>query len=473
MLLWLTACWLAWAGWYLALGRSNAVVTVVDDSGRPVADAEVSIRGEVVGVSGPDGRLDVEWRGSAPQFDVAAPGFRPTWFQPRTAEPVVEIEPYVLTGTVTDPEGQPVAGVSVRSGTAAAFSNRNGVFEVVGGEPGRVVAFVPAWTEGAWEWDGSPGAVEINVAPLVVKAAHVGGAVAGDPARWNAILELTGTSELNGIMLDLKDESGVVYYESKVDLARSTGALSPSYNLAELARGVHERDLYLIGRIVTFQDPIAANARPDLAVTLGGAVYTKRGQSFLDPTDPDAREYALSLAVEACGLGLDEVQFDYIRFPDGYPPEAVFDGPTDESARIEAIRSFLAEARTRLRPLGCAVAADVFGFTTTALDDGGIGQKWDVVAAELDVVSPMLYPSHYGPGWYSYDDPARYPGGVVSRALEDGLARLETTTIVRPWLQDFAYDAGQVREQIDVAEGYGLGWMLWNAASNITVGALR
>ncbi len=471
--MWLTAAWLAWAGWYVALGTARSAVTIVDDSGDPVTDVEVLLDGDVIGVTDGSGRVEIDWRGNTPQFDLSASGYRPAWFEPRPGEYVVEIEPYVLTGRVTDPEGNPVAGVSVRSGTAAAVSNRSGEFEVVGGEPGRVVAFVPAWTEGAWEWDGSPGAVEIGVEPLVIKAAHVGGLVAGDPARWSQMLDLADSSELNGVMLDLKDEAGVVYYDSEVDLARTSGAVSVEFDLAELARTVRERELYLIGRIVSFQDPIVANQRPDLAVTVDGAVYTKRGQSFLDPTDPVAREYALSLAVEACGLGLDEVQFDYIRFPDGYPAEAVFDGPVDEESRVETIRSFLAEARSRLRPLGCAVAADVFGFTTTALDDGGIGQKWDVIAAELDVVSPMLYPSHYGAGWYSYDDPSEFPGGVVSQALQDGLARLETTTVVRPWLQDFSYDAGQVREQIDVAESLGLGWMLWNAASDVTVGALR
>jgi hypothetical protein len=469
----LTGVWLAWMVWYLALGRSEAVVQIVDDTGAPIAGAEVLVGEEVVGVTDSSGAVNVSWTGGSPNFDVAAAGFRPTWFLPRSPATTVELEPFVLSGIVVDPDDRPVAGVMVRSGSALAESGAGGRFTVRGGQPGRVVAWMPAWEEGAWDWDGSPGAIEIELRPFVVKAMHIGGEVAGDPVRWAELLATHRRSELNAIMLDLKDEAGLVFYETEVELARQTGAIFPEYDLIDLARAVHAEDLYLIGRIVAFQDPVTATGRPDLAVTVNGAVYSKRGQSFLDPTDQEARRYALDLAVEACRSGVDEIQFDYIRFPDGFPVEAVFDGPSDQEGRIETIRSFLAEARSLLRPLGCAVAADVFGFTTSAADDGGIGQKWDVVAAELDVISPMLYPSHYGAGWYSFDDPAAYPAEVVERALEDGLARLESSTVVRPWLQDFAYDATQVRGQIDVAERFGLGWMLWNAASNVTEEALR
>jgi hypothetical protein len=473
MLLLLTGVWLAWMVWFLALGRSEAAVQIVDDSGNPVSGAEVLVGEEVVGVTDSTGAVNVSWTGGAPDFDVTADGYRPTWFRPRSPATIVELEPFVLSGIVLGPDDRPVAGVMVRSGSAQAESGPNGRFTVRGGEPGRVVAWMPAWEEGAWDWDGSPGAIEIDLRPFTVKAVHIGGEVVGDPQRWAELLDMYRRSELNAIMLDLKDEAGLVFYDTEVELARQTGAVFPQYDLVGLARAIHDEDLYLIGRIVAFQDPVTATRRPDLAVTLGGAVYSKRGQSFLDPTDVGARKYALDLAVEACRSGVDEVQFDYIRFPDGFPPEAVFDGPSDQEARIETIRSFLAEARTLLRPLGCAVAADVFGFTTSAADDGGIGQKWDVVAAELDVISPMLYPSHYGEGWFSFEDPSAYPAEVVERALEDGLARLESSTVVRPWLQDFAYDESQVRAQIDVAERFGLGWMLWNAASNVTEEALR
>ena len=209
-----------------------------------------------------------------------------------------------------------------------------------------------------------------------------------------------------------------------------------------------------------------------------GRPYQKAGQFFLDPSNTEARGYALDLAVEACQAGVDEIQFDYIRFPDGFPNHVVFDAGTgsemraDQEARITTIESFMLAAREALHPLGCAVAADIFGFITTAQDDGGIGQKWSSVTDALDVVSPMVYPALYGPDWYGYARPFDNPGPIVDNALSDGLARLDSGAVIRPWLQDWAYTDEQVREQIDSAEKHGLGWMLWNPFSNVSEGAL-
>ena len=136
------------------------------------------------------------------------------------------------------------------------------------------------------------------------------------------------------------------------------------------------------------------------------------------------------------------------------------------------IRDFLATAVAELHPLGCAVAADIFGFLTKAVDDGGIGQQWEEITSVIDVASPMLYPSHYASGWYGFQRPVDHPAALVANALDDGLGRLARQIVVRPWLQDFGYDAGQVRAQIEEANSRSLGWMLWNAQSNVTVDAL-
>ena len=230
----------------------------------------------------------------------------------------------------------------------------------------------------------------------------------------------------------------------------------------------------MIGRIVSFQDPLAARRAPQMSVwdTSTGAPFHKGGQWFLDPTDPNAQDYALELAREACSRGVDEIQFDYVRFPDGFTAAVVFDEGADPNTRIRTIVGFLSRARDELHELGCAVAADVFGFTTTARDDGGIGQLWPEVAKVVDVISPMLYPSHYASGWFGFDNPNNHPADVVSEALQDGVERLSSGTVIRPWLQDFGYDASQVRQEIGAAEGHGFGWMLWNAVSNITTDAL-
>jgi hypothetical protein len=301
---------------------------------------------------------------------------------------------------------------------------------------------------------------------------HIGGEAA--QKNWNAFIEMAKGTELNALMLDLKDESGVVHYETDVALAAQVGAVWPRYDLPELARQAEEAGLYLIGRIVAFQDPIASIRAPELAVwnTSTNAPFHSGAQYFLDPTDPVAQAYALDLGREACLAGVDEIQYDYVRFPDNRPEWARFDGGVSPEIRIAVVRDFFATAVAELHPLGCAVAADVFGFTTTAIDDGGIGQKWEEVTAVLDVVSPMLYPSHYANDWFGFSDPNQYPGPVVANALDDGIGRLARQLVIRPWLQDFGYNSTQVRDQIAEAEARGLGWMLWNAKSTVTVEAL-
>jgi hypothetical protein len=275
-------------------------------------------------------------------------------------------------------------------------------------------------------------------------------------------------------MIDLKDETGLVWYDTTNPMAADVGADFAAYNLAEVTARAHAEGLYVIGRLVVFNDPVAAVRKPSLAVwdAATDTPYNARGQYFLDPTDPEARQYGLDLAVEACAMGVDEIQFDYVRFPDVRSEFAVFDGGVSQDVRIATITGFLSEAVDLLHPLGCAVAADIFGFITKAIDDGGIGQRWEDLAQVVDVVSPMVYPSHYDPGWYGFDDPNAYPGPMVQRALEDAISRLPRSVVVRPWLQDFGYSPEQVRAQIVSAEEYGLGWMLWNAESQVTTDAL-
>jgi hypothetical protein len=312
----------------------------------------------------------------------------------------------------------------------------------------------------------------ITIAPQVMRAVHVGGEAARD--NWQYFVDMVHDTELNALLLDLKDESGQVFYLSDVTTAQEVRATVDFYDLAELTADAEEEGIYLIGRIVAFQDPVASIRAPEMAVwdTAINGPYAAGQQYFLDPTDPAAQAYALDLAVEACKAGVDEIQFDYIRFPDSRRESARFDGGVTPEVRSTTTRDLLATAVAQLHPLGCAVAADIFGFLTRAVDDGGIGQHWETMTSVLDVASPMLYPSHYDSGWYGFDDPNDHPAELVAKALDDGLGRLSRQTVVRPWLQDFGYTPAQVRAQIDEAEKRGLGWMLWNAASNVSVEAL-
>ncbi|MDH3306565.1 MAG: putative glycoside hydrolase, partial [Acidimicrobiia bacterium] len=187
----------------------------------------------------------------------------------------------------------------------------------------------------------------------------------------------------------------------------------------------------------------------------------------------DARSYSLDLATDACRMGVDEVQFDYVRFPDGFGSRVQFDGPSDAGGRADAITSFLTEARAALSTGGCATAAAIFGFITSTPGEGGIGQQLEQLAGVVDVLSPMVYPSHYSTGWYGFADPNAHPYDVVSGALLDGERRLTgSPVVVRPWIQSFYYNGSQIQAESNAADDRGAGWMLWNSASNYATGSI-
>ena len=476
----LTIVWAVWAGWSLIGQATPYTLRVLDDAGAAVAAAFVDVSGSQVGTADEDGLVDMEWSSSETVVEVGAAGHvsqRITIEERPEGVVDVFLKARVLRGRVVDRDGRPINSAMVEVGTASGVTDEEGHFHIRGAEPGLVAVTRPAWVETSFEWDGDPGEALIELQPFIARAVHIRGeAVATDLERF---IDMAMTTELNALMIDLKDETGSVWYESRDPTAREVGAIRGAYDLEEVAQRAEDAGLYLIGRLVLFQDPIAAGAIPTMAVwdTATNAPLTANNQYFLDPTDPDSRAYALALSEEVCALGVDEVQFDYVRFPDKRPESSQFDGGSvTPDLRRATITSFLAEAVGLLHPMGCAVAADVFGYITARSNqfpDGGVGQNWEEVTQLVDVVSPMVYPSHYDFGFYDgIEDPNEEPGEMVARALGDGLSRISTNVIVRPWLQDFGYSEEKVREQIEVADSLGLGWMLWNAASEVTVGAL-
>ncbi|HUO45478.1 MAG TPA: putative glycoside hydrolase [Acidimicrobiia bacterium] len=471
-----TISWAGWAVWSLTGSGNDVTVTVIDDVGLPIDGAEIHGDESLLGVTGNDGRLQIAWSPGLTMLTVSATGYSPLEMtmldEPATGLEAV-LRANLLRGRVLDEEENPVAGAYISAGTATAVTDAEGRFTVRKAEPGRIEVWRPAWDGKTISWSGGLGEELISIAPQVKKAVHVGGEAARD--NWDFFVDLANDTEINSLMLDLKDESGLIFYLSEVAIAQEMGATVDYYDLPALAAEAEEQGIYLIGRVVAFQDPLAAIRSPEMAVWDAelDEPYAAGGQYFLDPTDPAAQAYALDLGVEACKAGVDEIQFDYVRFPDSRRDSARFDGGVSEEVRTPTIRDFLATAVAQLHPLGCAVAADIFGFLTKAIDDGGIGQRWEDLTEVLDVASPMVYPSHYASGWGGFTNPNDYPAEMVGAALDDGLERLTRQTVVRPWLQDFGYTPDQVRAQIEEAESRGLGWMLWNAQSNVSVEALR
>ena len=471
----LTIVWVAWAGWSL-LGRSSPYeLRVLDDLGAPIAAAIVDIDGSQVGTSNDNGRVEMEWNRTATVLEVSAPGHVPqmlTVGEPPGGVLDVVLKARVLRGRVIDPDGVAVESAVVISAGSTTVTDREGLFTLRGAEPGEIQVAKPAWIAETFVWEGGQGEASFELAPFVARAVHVSGEAVRD--RLPEFIQMAMDTELNALMIDLKNEAGCVFYGTANPVALDVGAVCSGYDLASVVGEAHDVGLYVIGRLVVFSDPIAARARPEMAVwdSATNSAYSANGQFFLDPTDPDARQYGLDLAVEACAGGVDEIQFDYVRFPDARSESAVFDQGVGDEVRLSTIIAFLNDAVNLLHPLGCAVAADVFGFLTTHNGDGGIGQRWEDVAMVVDVISPMLYPSHYSTDWFGFETPNDHPGSVVREALTDGFDRLPRNVVVRPWLQDFGYDASQVRAEIQSAESFGLGWMLWNALSNVTIEAL-
>lgn len=472
----LTVVWAGWTIWSLLGQSSPYTLLVVDDLGAPISGAVVDNGGSQAGTSDASGEIVMEWSRSSRELEVSAPGHIAKMValdEGPDGEYQVVLNARVLRGRVLDSQGMPVESVSVTAGPATTMTDPEGHYKLRGAEPGPVAVDRPAWLSTEFVWDGGPGEESVVIEPFAARAVHISGEAIG--REYSTYLDMAMTTELNAVMIDLKDETGFVWYNSQDPTAIEVGAVNNAYDLSTAVQQAHDAGLYVIGRLVIFQDPVAAKGKPSMAVwdTDAQAPYSANGQYFLDPTDPEARAYALDLAVEACAGGVDEIQFDYVRFPDKRTEAATFDEGVSEEVRISTITNFLASAVETLRPMGCAVAADIFGFLTTATDDGGIGQRWEDLTGVIDVASPMLYPSHYGPGWFGHDNPNEHPGDVIQQALEDAMDRLPTNVVVRPWLQDFGYSTESVRSQIDTTESFGLGWMLWNAKSEVTVDALN
>jgi hypothetical protein len=315
--------------------------------------------------------------------------------------------------------------------------------------------------------------------PDEIRGVHVTAALASLDGKLDEYLSLTNAG-LTALELDVKDENGEVGFERHAPAAaRAVGAAQPFYNPREAAAAADEAGVYLIGRVVVFEDPILATRRPELAIKRrdGGVWTNSAGLAWTNPYDKRVWKYNVDIAVAAVEAGFDEIMFDYVRFPtDGDLSAAVFDGKRKE-AKTVTIGQFVKYARSRLEPLGARVSAAVFGLTATR--EMGIGQKPSRLADQLDVIYPMVYPSHFGPGEYSLDDPNAVPGITVARALRDFNRDLRGyDTLLVPWLQDFSlgrdYSLEDVRAQILAArDAQAAGFLLWNPNGIYKTAALK
>jgi hypothetical protein len=314
--------------------------------------------------------------------------------------------------------------------------------------------------------------------PREMRGVHVTMALAGIPGKLSAYTRLRSAG-LNTIELDVKDENGdVAFVRGAPRLARATGAAKPYYDPRRAARKIHAAGLYLIGRIVTFQDPAVSGKRPALALhnADGSLWHTNGGLGWLNPYDHRVWAYDVGIAKAAVRAGFDEIQFDYVRFPSDGDVSAIRYPVRTSASKAKTITSFVRYASHRLHALHARVSVDVFGLAATR--DLGIGQKPQRLARYTDAVYPMVYPSHFNSGEYGLPDPSANPGQTVT----DALLYFETAmrgsgSHLVPWLQDFSlgrtYTGADLRAQVDAARSIGThGFLLWNPVGVYTSSAL-
>lgn len=300
-----------------------------------------------------------------------------------------------------------------------------------------------------------------------------------------AFIERIKETELNAVVIDIKDYTGFISYDTDVDIVNELGTEKIKIdNIEEILQTLHDNDIYAIARMQVFQDPALAEKKPSWGIQnskTGGVWKDYKGLAWLDPNIKEVWEYNIALAKDAIEKGFDEINFDYIRFPSDGPIASAVYAKNNGMSKEEVMNNFFIYLKEELKDEPAYTSADLFGMTLWHTDDFNIGQTLLGAASKFDYISPMVYPSHYPDGFLGFANPAEHPYDVIYRNLEKGSKALEkasTTTELRPWLQDFdlgaVYTKELVRAEINAAEEWDThGWLLWNASNNYTYEALK
>lgn len=376
---------------------------------------------------------------------------------------------------------QPVAGAWVTADGATVKTAANGEFQF---KTKASALDVRAAGYGRLHVPVTDAEMRIPLSPLKVRALYMSfWAVSSQPLRAH-IYDTAAKAHLNGVVIDVKGDMGLVGIRTAIPMVAKIGAnrVITIPDAPGLIADLHARGLYAIARIVTFKDSPLALARPDLAVrAAGGGLFADNERlHWTDPFKQEVWDYNIRIAVEAAKAGFDEIEFDYVRFPDRKGLR--FSKETDAKNRVEAICGFLAQAQKALNPYNVFLSADNFGYVAWNEGDTGIGQTYADVGKVVDYISPMLYPSGFKFGIPGVRNPLNDPYRIVYASLERAKQRTGFSGIVfRPWLQafsDYAFDhrefgKPQLRQQIKAAEDAGAeGWLLWQPRNRYPTQAL-
>jgi len=302
--------------------------------------------------------------------------------------------------------------------------------------------------------------------------------------RMDELIDLVKDTELNTMVIDIKDTTGRIGFDTNSELINNTGSEKVYISdIKGLIDRLHQEGIYVIARQAVFQDDFLSQKRTDLALKRvgGGLWYDFKGIHWLDPASREVWDYNLELAKEAVRAGFDEINLDYIRFPsDGDMSQIVYPFWDYEIPKQEIIRQFFEYFTQRVKPMGVFVSADLFGLTLTTTNDMNIGQWLEYAVPYFDYICPMVYPSHYPAGFEGYENPAAHPYEVIYKGLISGEQRIASVSVpakLRPWLQDFDLGAIYTPEMINlekkaVYDAGVYGWLLWNPKNIYTEEAL-
>lgn len=322
--------------------------------------------------------------------------------------------------------------------------------------------------------------------PEAVKAVYISSWVAGTKSFRDKIIKMIDETELNAIVIDVKDSTGLISFPMSDPLLLKEGSFEKRIaDIEDLIDLLHSKNIYIIARIAAFQDPALVKKRPELAVlraSTGQPWGDRKGMTWIDPGSKESWDYLIAIGKEAYKIGFDELNYDYIRFPsDGNMSDIKYRHYDGTVTKAEKIREFFEYLHNGLKSTGAPLSADLFGMTTTNKDDLNIGQVLENALPYFDYIAPMVYPSHYPTGFHNYNNPAIVPYEIIKismgGAVERAIAASSSPSKMRPWLQDFdmgaTYTPEMVRAQIQATYDVGLNsWMLWDPSNKYTPSAL-
>jgi len=392
----------------------------------------------------------------------------------------VPLRPNTLSGTVRDArEDALLAGALVRAVTsgqvlASAVTDAAGQFALPDIPESLTLEVTAPGHERRELHVERVTQADVRLEPFVVRGIYCPLGLLTVEERVQGLLDLIDRTELNTLVVDMKNDLGWIGYPSQVPEAEPASLyLSQFMDIHGLLATCREKGIYTIARIVLFKDPIFARAFPAWAVhNKEGEIWIdSEGSAWGDPFREEVRDYNAAIAREIAALGFDELQFDYVRFPsDGDTSNTRYAEKSTLESRTATIREFCARLQRELKPLGVVLSADLFGLTTWVdpETDMGIGQRVVDIAPYMDYLSPMLYPATFIKGNLGYEEPLLHPYAVVYRSVAELAGR--SAARVRPWLQHYSsqgvtYGPKDVRLQIEAAQDAGsYGWMCWHAA---------